>query len=319
MRKSYSHSRRATLEQCPRKYFYEYYAGSFEPASVMQHDLFAALEPARFAIDATTVNAIRELKELTNAFMLAGEILHSLIATSLRKRDIGRSWFLDTAVARFDRCVTYSRDPVTHAKMLQDKYPPAHLLESYYELPDAEQTIATARERLRLSLRNFFDDPNIVRLVGEMLQGEVLVERPVSGLPKLDDFSVQGWVDFASRFEGRIRIVDWKMGESVGDEDSLQLLLYAKWALKEFQCKPEDVSVRRVFLLTGAIEEERTLNEQLVSRAEARLIQDVEWMNELDPYGREGNERAFSPCEKKNVCRQCKFQRVCPAMSEALV
>jgi hypothetical protein len=42
-------------------------------------------------------------------------------------------------------------------------------------------------------------------------------------------------------------------------------------------------------------------------------MQDIELMKELDPYGREGNERAFSPCAKEKVCRQCKYQGTCPA------
>ena len=41
------------------------------------------------------------------------------------------------------------------------------------------------------------------------------------------------------------------------------------------------------------------------------MIQDIELMEDLDPYGREGNEEAFSPCMRENVCRQCSYQQAC--------
>ncbi len=42
----------------------------------------------------------------------------------------------------------------------------------------------------------------------------------------------------------------------------------------------------------------------------ARMIQDIELMKELDPYGPDGIEEVFSPCMRENVCRQCKYQGV---------
>jgi hypothetical protein len=83
------------------------------------------------------------------------------------------------------------------------------------------------------------------------------------------------------------------------------------WAEKEFGLDPASVRVQRVFLGVPAVEDERPLNRALLRAARARLIQDVELMQEMDPYGREGNEEAFSPYAKPNVCRQCKYQQAC--------
>jgi hypothetical protein len=152
-----------------------------------------------------------------------------------------------------------------------------------------------------------------------MLEGqEVLIERHISGLPKAGDFGIQGTVDFTSAGLSGVRIVDWKMGSSVGDQDSLQLSLYGRWASSKFNVAPTEVIVHRVFLGDGVVERECHLDERIIRRSEARLLQDIELMEELDRYGRTGVEGAFSPCEKEKVCRQCKFQEICPATRSAL-
>jgi hypothetical protein len=89
-------------------------------------------------------------------------------------------------------------------------------------------------------------------------------------------------------------------------------------AEKEFAVTPDVVSVRRVYLGGPHIEDERRLDRESLLLGRARLIQDIELMRELDPYGRAGNEEAFTPCQKVNVCRQCKYQGVCPENNSGL-
>ena len=61
----------------------------------------------------------------------------------------------------------------------------------------------------------------------------------------------------------------------------------------------------------GIIEKECFLDESLLRRGKARLIQDIELMKEFDSYGKAGNEKAFSQCQKEKVCAQCKYQQIC--------
>jgi hypothetical protein len=321
MRKVYSHSKREVLAKCLTQYFYEYYAASAAPApQASQLGLFDRQSPGRVgSIERGRAEAAGRLKDLTNVYMLAGEILHALIATYLKGSRWGRQWFLKAAGERFDRSVVYSREPARNAAMESEPYPPPMLLEFYYGDPEAETIAAAARSRLLTALGNFFDVPAISGLTALMLGGqEVLVEQRIGGLTKAGEFGIQGTVDFACVGPSGVRIVDWKMGGSVGDQDSLQLSLYGKWAVAKFQVAPTDVIVQRVFLGDGVVEQERRLDARIMRRGEARLLQDVELMEELDRYGRAGIEEAFSPCEKEKVCRQCKFQEICPATRSAL-
>src|SRR5262249_30319217 len=155
------------------------------------------------------------------------------------------------------------------------------------------------------ALDSFFSDAAIVALTQSLREGEIHIERKFAQM-KMAGYGIDGQVDFVSMLPSGVRVLDWKMGLPVGDDDSLQLFTYAWWASLNFMVKPEEVSFQRIFLGDATIEPVRPFDAALLRRGKARLVQDIELMKELDPYGREGNERAFSPCAKEKVCRQCK-------------
>lgn len=295
-RRSHSHSKRDALRACPLRYFYEYYASSKA----------VPFDPERKEL-------LRSLKEMTGCYLHAGDVLHQMIQLYFNKgRDWGQRWFVQTACQRYDKAVTYSRDPVANAGMQAEPFPPPLLLEFHYRLPDAETIAADARGRLLKALDNFFGDAAVVALTRSLLQGEIHVERKFAGM-KVAGYGIEGQIDFVSVSRPSVHILDWKMGLPVGDEQSLQLFTYGWWASLNFDIKPEAVAFQRVFLGDATVEPQRTLDPAVLRRGKARLVQDIELMKELDPYGREGNERAFSPCAKEKVCRQCKYQGTCPA------
>lgn len=295
-RKSHSHSKRDTLRACPLRYFYEYYAAS-----------------KAIPFDAQRKELIRSLKEMTGCYLHAGDVLHRMIQLYFKQGlTWGQRWFVQTASQQYDKAVTFSRNPTANAHMLAEQYPPPLLLEFHYGHPDAEEKAADARTRLLAALNNFFTDPAVVALTQSLRQGEIHIERKFAQM-KLAGYGIDGQVDFVSVAPPLVSVLDWKMGLPVSDEDSLQLFTYAWWASLNFAVEPEGVSFQRIFLGDATIEPVRPLDAALLRRGKARLVQDIELMKELDPYGREGNERAFSPCAKEKVCRQCKYQGTCPA------
>ena len=194
------------------------------------------------------------------------------------------------------------------------------MLERRYEQSDAEETIAEARSRLLHAMQTYFSSPLVASFVSELLTGEErLVEQKIGGLPKVREFTIMGQVDAVSRRAGLTRIVDWKMGRSIGDEDRLQLVLYGWWAVEKFKIPPRSILLQRVFLGDGVIEPPMELSESLLARGRARLAQDVQCMEELHEYGVRGHLEAFPPCEQERVCRQCKYQGVCPAVACAIL
>jgi hypothetical protein len=243
--------------------------------------------------------------------MLAGEMLHWFIEQRLKKGVSSQAWAERTALEQFDRAVRYSRDPVRMASMRDDKYPPTMLVEFYYQDPRAEEFVLSARHGLQKGIQTFLRDASVVALWQSITAGEHWVEKRVSKLPKVDGFGIDGQIDLAGRDRKGVRIVDWKLGVLRGGHDSFQMLIYGLWAEKEFSVEPSQVRVQRVFLGGPTVEQERPLDRTMLRAGRARLIQDIELMEDLDPYGREGNEEAFSPCMRENVCRQCSYQQAC--------
>lgn len=295
-RKSHSHSKRDALRACPLRYFYEYYAAS-----------------KAIPFDAERKELIRSLKEMTGCYLHAGDVLHRMIQLYFKQGQTwGQRWFVQAASQDYDRAVTFSRNPTANAHMLAEQYPPPLLLEFHYRHADAEEKAADARTRLLTALDNFFTAAEVVALTRSLRQGDLHIERKFAQM-KLAGYGIDGKVDFVSVASPAVRVLDWKMGLPVSDEDSLQLFTYAWWASLTFSMKAEDVSFQRIFLGDATVEPIRPFDAALLRRGKARLVQDIELMKELDPYGREGNERAFTPCAKEKVCRQCKYQGTCPA------
>jgi hypothetical protein len=48
------------------------------------------------------------------------------------------------------------------------------------------------------------------------------------------------------------------------------------------------------------------------ARAKARILQDLETMDALHRYGKDGVVEAFTPCGRPRVCVLCPYQEFCP-------
>jgi hypothetical protein len=239
-RRSHSNSKRDALRACPLRYFFEYYAAS-----------------KAIPFDAERKELIRSLKDMTGCYLLAGDILHRMIQLYFKQgQGWGQRWFIQTASQQYDKAVTFSRNPTANAFMLEEQFPPPLLLESYYGHPNAKETTADARMRLLRALDNFFTDPAIVALTQSLREGEIHIERKFAQM-KMAGYGIDGQVDFVSVLPSGVRVLDWKMGLPVGDDDSLQLFTYAWWASLNFMVKPEEVSFQRIFLGDATIESVR--------------------------------------------------------------
>lgn len=295
MRRSHSYSKREMMDSCLRQFFYEYYGAA-----------------KRLPFDPSRKPLVQEMKEFTGVYLLAGEKLHWFIEQFLKKGPSSRDWAERTSLAAFDLAVRYSRDPGGNAGLRDTAYPPPMLLEFYYGDPRAEELAAKAHDALRRGMKRFLTEGAIKELWTDLTSGEHYVEQRVGGLPKFDEFGIEGQIDLVGRSVAGVRVVDWKLGISGGSHDSLQMLIYGLWAEKKFQVDPTKVSAQRVFMGDGTVEPERQLNRNQMAVGKARMLQDIELMKELDPYGQAGIEEVFSPCQRENVCRQCKYQGVCP-------
>ncbi|MFO1432075.1 MAG: PD-(D/E)XK nuclease family protein [Candidatus Competibacteraceae bacterium] len=290
----WSYSRRSLFEQCPRRYYYNYYGSSARTACA---------EPLK--------EQLRFLKSISNISLRAGEIMHLTIRTYLNDCRKGKIWKIDSILSwaqkNFLSDLRYSREYKYQGQKLNEYE--VLLLEFYHNQDDAEANWEKAATRLQTALTNFFTNPEIEKFRLSALYPDALIEKRFS--LKGEHFRFTGQIDLAYREDSCIKVVDWKIGESGGSDDSLQLLFYALVILDEFKCTSDSVELFKVCLEDGEVLNYMVTDEE-TRRARMRIIQDGIRMRSLDHYGREGIVDAFTPCQQSRICRLCPFQSLCP-------
>jgi len=291
MRKQYSFSRRIVLDTCLMQYFLQYHAAD-----------------KKCLIDPGLKSEIRKLKALSNCDMLAGKFLEAQIRLHLvRGADWSPSWFLRKALGDFDRAILQNRKLA-----VADETPSAgRLLEFAVGDPQADEKAAKAREKLSIALDHYFNATSMVALRESTKGAALTVGKKISGL-QVRDWTISGEIDLLIVHDETVRIIDWKIGMPQMTMDSLQLFIYGWYAANEPMLRGRKITAQRAFLGTGELESPTEITPERTCRGRARVLQDIELMNELDPYGREGVEEVFTPCMNENICRRCKFQTMCP-------
>jgi hypothetical protein len=291
----WSYSRRSVLEQCPRRYYYEYYGAA----------LVGDMEDSKADLNF--------FKSFQNRHERIGSIGHLVISTYFRKARSGEFWSADRLCnwARdiLARDIAFSKAYQHRAHVDSDKFRPALLLEYYYGYPDADTLASEAEARLLQAINSFSVSSSFLdfRLGG--VQPEALIEHnlSVSSLP----CRVSGKLDLAFAPEERVNIVDWKLGNPSGSgDDSLQLSAYALWASERFRAEPDAIAVYKAYLSAETVVQ-FPVSKQVLANGRARIIQDSERMAVLHRYGERGIAEAFTPCAQRNVCRLCPFQEIC--------
>ena len=300
----WSHSKRGVLEQCPRRFYYQYYGANRGKAKS---------DPAK--------QELRLLKPAVNRHTRTGAILHLAIADHLRKAQQGAPWerqpWLDWSRNVFERDVARSREGLQAVTLSYRQHPPQFLVEFLHET-EARQLCREALAQMVTALEAFLDAPAFAAVRGLGVQSGALIEKHfhhLAGFP----FGVEGQVDLACRTEtGAVTLVDWKSGDDLGDgDDSLQLAVYALWAGEEFSCRAEDITLYKAFLGSGTLVN-FPLSERLLKVARLKILQDAEWFARMHEYGCAGVMEAFTPCAQPAVCRGCSFATLCPEGKESL-
>jgi len=295
---SWSHSRRSTLEQCARRYYYEYFGANKRTA---KHD------PLK--------EQLHFLKGVQNRYLRTGTILHLVINTYLRKARQGGVQEAERLVSwarkMFAADRAYSRRYMESGRIAdREKYPPIALWEYLSGYVQADNLCDEAEERLIAAIRSFVmdDQYDAFRAAGSEMGSLIEHGFKLPGFP----CQVTGKVDLVYDCDGRVAVVDWKIGVGDGSgDDSLQLAVYALWAVDHFGCKPEMLRVCKVHFASDEIIDFRT-DVEVLATARARVLQDAERLAVMDEYGRNGVSEAFTPCAHLAVCRLCPFCGVCP-------
>lgn len=292
---SWSPSKIGTLKQCPRKFYYQYY-GSKQSKAKLDHNK----------------DRLKFLAGLSNKSLVAGEIIHAVIANYFNKAKQGDSWdtgrLISFSLSMLRSSIQYSKDERNGIHRVLP-YPPAILKEIYYGTNDDRELSDEIVERLNVSLKNFSESDRFsyLRRSGKR-DGSIIEGKCNYILP--DNIKVDGVIDLAFHDDDKFWIADWKTGKVEQEETSLQLLSYALWATLQKGVAKGDVNIQKAYLLDDKLEGLEYSEEQL-TRAKARIVQDVEILRELNDFGINGNFEAFSKCEQVKLCNLCPFQEVC--------
>lgn len=292
----WSFSRREALERCPRAYYYHYYGASLRSAKA------DPLKPI-----------LRFLKRLQSRYLRSGDLAHLVIRTYLKHVRAGDVWsrarVLNWARTLYRQDCQFSQQYRRGDALPDDPRAPVLLLEFYYGAENALSQWEETEQRLIAALDHFMTSPELAHFRSKGETGEALIEKPVS--VRGTGFTFRGQMDLAYRDERRVVVVDWKTGGSQSTGDNLQLLSYALAALQEFSCTPSDIDLYRIHLAETVVSP-FSVSEHAVNNAHARIVQDLERMQMIDSYGREGVSEAFTPCGQPRICSQCAFQEICP-------
>ena len=295
---TWSYSRRSTLEQCARRYYYAYYGAN---------KLIAKQEPQK--------ETLHFLKYLENRHQRTGYILHLTIRTFFHKAQAGDYWspdqLVDFASSIFSSDRYYSRDHPEGDGLSEKRYPPVLLREYHYRTSNADELCEEAEVRMIEALKSFSIDEQYDRFRLAGSTADALVEHTF----KLSNFPcrMSGKIDLAYNTKNQVTVIDWKLGKNdMTGDDSLQLAAYGLWAKDYYDCDPETLIIDKIHLSSGEIIGCK-VDSNMLSAARARITQDAERIAVMDEYGKKARAEAFTPCSHPLVCAMCEFEKVCNA------
>jgi hypothetical protein len=286
----WSYSRRTAVDQCLRRYYYDYYGRRLK---------IADKEPRR--------QELSHLARLSNCYLRSGSIVHTAIRVFYSKGEDSRRWLVDWARSVYRQDYEYSR---AAGRRSLNTVPgrTVMLLEFYYGWPDAESVFAESEQRLCTMIETFLKSSayDVARFSGQRQSSTV--EKPV--VVDTPSFRARGKVDLAYHHDDGLTVVDWKTGETELPSRSLQLAFYGLWAVETLGQRADQVTLSYGRLSDGALVQ-TSLDEQGLDRGRARIMQDLDLMRALDAYGCDGIAAAFPKCGSLRVCKLCPYQEVC--------
>jgi len=291
---NWSYSRRESLEHCTRRYFLQYYSATLADSALKER--------------------VRFLRAVKNRYLRTGELVHLVIGTYFKKLKQGKTLSADWLTRWVKSLLLEDKHYTAHIRgggaPSNQQYPPVILDEILSEVDDHAMLLAQAEEQMVSAIQNFFAAPVFAEFQALGASPDAHIERKLSlaGFPA----PVSGKVDLAGKNDGKVTIVDWKIGSSSdGGAESLQLATYGIWATTELAASEDNLRIVKAHLASKEVVEFHA-DQQAFTNARVRILQDLERMVILHQYGRSGVIEAFTPNPHAGVCRLCPFREICP-------
>ncbi|CAH1218669.1 PD-(D/E)XK nuclease family protein [Paenibacillus sp. JJ-223] len=293
---SYSQSRANMFDECLRKYYYHYYGAHNGWKTDQADDM--------------TVRLYR-LKQLSNLYLVFGDLVHRMCESAVRSRDEGRERprvpFLEQTMRKLlNEAYVQSLDA---EQWRQDPKNRVMLSEMYYGDDTLQERIGTIKDRITACVNSLYDTLTWEDLARASTQ---ILEIEKWDTMMLHDTRVYVKMDLLyRRGNGNIVIVDWKTGKE--EDFSDQLLLYAAFVREHYRVPLEQIELRVEYLLNGTHKQYAATQEDL-ARAEEKVGRYIEEMKSCvadEYYNRPKDISFFTPMPSRRACRDCNFREVC--------
>ncbi len=302
---SWSTTRAASWQACPRRYYYDYYlswGGWDERAKEARRRAWL-------------------LKKMTRLPMLAGDALHRALARWFEGKQqghlAGEQEIIDHALALLRTGYKDSRDgkwKLRPAKLTR-------LAEHHYRESVIDETTTAAAdygkrfvERIRSAVTAFFSDPRLAGVRTAEPRDWLACEE--MGTFDLEGTKVYAVPDFAHQAADRsVHIWDWKTGRP-RPEDRLQLAVYTLYAEAVWGVDPDSVTCVDAYLGEGELAFEHFPRSELET-IRGTIVDSLAAMRTLhfDASLEEGDPERFpmlTPGESATrECGSCNYRELC--------
>jgi len=293
---SYSQSRANMFDECLRKYYYHYYGAHNGWKTDQADDM--------------TVRLYR-LKQLSNLYLVFGDLVHRMCESAVRSRDEGRDRprvpFLEQTMRKLlNEAYLQSLDA---EQWRQDPKNRVMLSEMYYGDDTLQERIGTIKDRISACVNSLYDTLTWEDLARASTQ---ILEIEKWDTMMLHDTRVYVKMDLLyRRGNGNIVIVDWKTGKE--EDFSDQLLLYAAYVREHYRVPLEQIELRVEYLLNGTHKQYAAAQEDLARAVEkvGRYIEEMKSCVADEYYNRPKDISFFTPMPSRRACRDCNFREVC--------
>jgi ATP-dependent exoDNAse (exonuclease V) beta subunit len=293
---SWSLSRENTYNECPRKYYFQYYAS--HNGWLKESDEFAT--------------KAYQLKHLQNLYLLLGESIHdvcaSVVQNIVNKETPDEEMLIKKIKGVLNRAYLDSKNKIEWSKKVKIR---KMLHEIYYQNRLPERRVEQIKERIDRCCGNLLGSNTLTDLM-ENRQIEIIEIEQLNYF-MIENTKIYVKIDLLLKVDNDYMIVDWKTGSE--NDFQKQLSIYALYLKEQYNVGTSQIKARLENLLKGDSTEHAFTDEDITSiRDEIKLsilrmqeLVENQEINQPRPY------ETFEPSPRETKCSNCNFLEICDA------
>lgn len=294
---SWSYSRAARYDRCPRAYYYHYYAA-------WEGWRAAAPPPVRRAY---------LLKNLTSLSLWVGTVVHEAIRFAMARLKAGQPVANDELIRQMQGRAQGDFDDSRSGRSRQNPQEAgAGFQEHYYQTDLSKKGWQVAQAQAEQCLRTFINSPLYASLQGRSPASFLNVET-------LQSFLIAGtkvWVqmDLARYEDDTIYLYDWSCGRRLDEAAARQQL--GVYGLFMRQARPEWATAPIRAIVFSLVEDrlfEFDLSEAALQARQASIEASIAQLRGLliEPETNLAEMRRFPMIDELQICQHCQFRELC--------